>query len=105
MTIDEATSGNLMNMGARDAYKLIDDMTLSQQQWSSVRGSTRAVLGILETDLAAKVAAQVDAKFAAQFETLQNSLDRMSVSNVSAVNLPSPCAICGANDHLAINYG
>jgi hypothetical protein len=29
MTIDEATSGNLMNMGARDAYKLIDDMTQS----------------------------------------------------------------------------
>jgi hypothetical protein len=70
MTINAAASGNLMNMGARDAYKLIDDMTLSQQQWSSVRGNTRVVLGILETDLAAKVTAQVEAKFAAQFKTL-----------------------------------
>jgi hypothetical protein len=50
------------------------------------------------------VAAQVEAKFAAQYETLQKSIYRMSVSNVSAVNLPSPCAIFGANDHLTINY-
>jgi hypothetical protein len=55
--------------------------------------------------MAAKVAAQVEAKFAAQFETLQKSLDRIYVSNVSVVNLPSPCAIYSANDHLTINYG
>jgi hypothetical protein len=40
MTIDAAVGGNMMNMGARDAYKLIDDMALSQQQWSLVRGNT-----------------------------------------------------------------
>jgi hypothetical protein len=61
MTIDAAAGGNLMNMGARDEYKLIDDMALSQQQWSSVRGNTRAVPKILETDLAVKVAVQVEA--------------------------------------------
>jgi Retrotransposon gag protein len=37
LTIDAATRGNLMNMSARDAYKLIDEMTLGQQQWSSMR--------------------------------------------------------------------
>jgi negative regulator of sigma E activity len=60
----------MMNMGARDAYKFTDDMALSQQQWSLVRGNTRVVPRILETDLATKVAAQVEAKFAVLFETL-----------------------------------
>jgi Retrotransposon gag protein len=32
LTIDAATRGNLMNMSARDAYKLIDEMALGQQQ-------------------------------------------------------------------------
>jgi hypothetical protein len=54
--------------------------------------------------LATKVATQVEAKFAVQYETLQKIIYRMSVSNVSAVNLPSPCAIFDANDHLTINY-
>jgi hypothetical protein len=29
--IDVAARGNLMNIGVRDAYKLIDEMTLRQQ--------------------------------------------------------------------------
>jgi hypothetical protein len=34
---------------------------------------------------------------------MQKSLDCMSVANVSAVNLLTSCAICGADDHFAIN--
>jgi hypothetical protein len=30
MIIDAAVGGNLMNMGVRDAYKLIDEMALRQ---------------------------------------------------------------------------
>jgi hypothetical protein len=102
MTIDAAVGESL---DARDAYKLIDDMALSQQQWSSVRDNTRAVPRILETDLATKVAVQNEAKFVAKFKTLQKSLERMTVSNVSAVNLLNLCAIYGAKDHLVINCG
>jgi hypothetical protein len=98
MTIDAAASGNLMNMGAQNVYKLINDMTFIQQQWSSVRGNIRAIIhGMLETDLVKKLAAQIKA--------MKKSIDRMSISNVSVVNLRSPCAIYGVNDHLAINCG
>jgi hypothetical protein len=37
LTIDAAAADNLMNMSVQNAYKLIDEMTLGQQQWSSVR--------------------------------------------------------------------
>jgi hypothetical protein len=37
LIIDAVVGDNLMNMSARDAYKLIDEMVLGQQQWSSVR--------------------------------------------------------------------
>jgi hypothetical protein len=50
-----------------------------------------------------KVAVQNEAKFVAKFKTLQKSLERMTVSNVLAVNLLNLCAIYGAKDHLAIN--
>jgi hypothetical protein len=63
MTIDAAAGEHLMNMGARTHISLL--MTLNQQQWSSVRGNTRAVPEILETDLATKVATQVETKFVA----------------------------------------
>jgi Retrotransposon gag protein len=58
LTIDAATGGNLMNMSARDAYKLIDEMALGQQQWSSVRGPVRGAPGVIETDISTKLAAQ-----------------------------------------------
>jgi hypothetical protein len=37
-----------MNISAQDAYKLIDEMTLGQQQWSSVRGPIRGAPSVIE---------------------------------------------------------
>jgi hypothetical protein len=87
LTIDAAVGGNLMNMSARDAYKLIDEMTLGQQQWSSVRGSVRGAPGMIETDISSKLATQLEA--------MQNL-------NISAVHQSPTCAICGGGDHLVI---
>jgi hypothetical protein len=61
LTIDAAAGGNLMNMNARDAYKLIDEMTLGQQQWSSVRGPVRGASGVIEMGISTKLAAQIEA--------------------------------------------
>jgi Retrotransposon gag protein len=68
LTIDAAAVGNLMNMSARDAYKLIDEMALGQQQWSSVRGPVRGAPGVIETDISTKLTAQLEA--------MQKSIDR-----------------------------
>jgi hypothetical protein len=95
LIIDAAAGGNLMNMSARDAYKLIDEMALGQQQWSSVRGPVRGASGVIETDISTKLAAQLEA--------MQKRIDRLTNQNVSAVHQSPPYAICGGGDHLAIN--
>jgi hypothetical protein len=85
-----------MNMSARDAYKLIDEMALGQQQWSSVREPVRGAQGVIETDISTKLAAQMEA--------MQKSIDRLTNQNISAVHQSPTCAICGGVNHLAINY-
>jgi Retrotransposon gag protein len=96
LTIDATAGGNLMNMSARDAYKLIDEMALGQQQWSSVRGPVRGAPGLIETDISTKLAAQLEA--------IQKSIDRLTNQNISVVHQSPTCAICDGGDHLAINY-
>jgi hypothetical protein len=70
LTIDVAAGGNLMNMSARDAFKLIDEMTLRQQQWSSVGGLVRGASSVIEMDISIKLAAQL--------EIMQKSIDRLT---------------------------
>jgi hypothetical protein len=84
-----------MNMSTSDAYKLIDEMTLEQQQWSSVRGPVRGAPGVIETNISKKLAAQMEA--------LQKSIDRLTNQNISAVHQSPTCVICSGGDHLAIN--
>jgi hypothetical protein len=84
-----------MNISARDAYKLIDEMTLGQQQWSSMRGPVRGAPSVIERDISTKLAAQMEA--------IQKSIDRLTNQNISAVYQSPTCAICGGGDHLAIN--
>jgi hypothetical protein len=50
-----------MNKSVRDAYKLIDEMTLRQQQWSSVRGPVRGAPGVIEMDISTKLTTQLEA--------------------------------------------
>jgi hypothetical protein len=84
-----------MNMSARDAYKLIDEMALGQQQWSLVRGPVRGELGVIEMDISTKLAAEMEA--------MQKSIDHLTNQNISAVHQSPTCAICGGGGHLAIN--
>jgi hypothetical protein len=95
LTIDAATGGNLMNMSARDVYKLIDEITLGQQQWSLVRGPVRGAPGVIETDILTKLAAQLEA--------IQKSINRLTNQNISAVYQSPTCVVCDGGDHLAIN--
>jgi Retrotransposon gag protein len=95
LTINAAVGGNLMNMSDRDAYKLIDEMALGQQQWNSVRGPVRGAPGVIERDISTKLAAQLEA--------MQKSIDRLTNQNISAVHQSPTCAVCGGGDHLAIN--
>jgi hypothetical protein len=90
-----AVGGNLMNMSIRDAYKLIDEMSLGRQQWSSIRGPVRGVLCVIETYVLTKLTAQLKA--------MQMSIDRLINHNVSTVQESPTCAICGGGDHLVIN--
>jgi hypothetical protein len=75
---------------------LIDEMTLGQQQWSSVRGPVRGAPGVIETNILIKLAAQLEA--------MQKSIDRLTNQNISAVHQSPTCAIYGGGDYLAINY-
>jgi hypothetical protein len=61
VTINAGGGCNLMNMSVRDDYKLIDKMTLGQQQWSSVRGPVRGAPSVMETSILTKLAAQLKA--------------------------------------------
>jgi hypothetical protein len=84
-----------MNMSVRDAYKLIDEMTLEQQQWSSVRGPVRGAPGVIETNISTKLAVKMEA--------MQKSIDSLTNQNISAVHQSPTCAFCGGVDHLVIN--
>src|ERR1035438_4620956 len=93
--LDAAAGGSLMNKGAIDGYKLVDDMALNQGQWHNPR-ETPVILqrGMKE----------VNSNMAAEIAALNRKIDQMSVKSV---NYPSslPCSICGGTDHLAINCG
>jgi hypothetical protein len=84
-----------MNKSVRYAYKLIDEMTLGQQQWSSVRGPVRGAPGVIEMNISTELAAQMEA--------MQKSIDRLTNQNISAVHQSPTYAIYGGGDHLAIN--
>ena len=91
MTLDAAAGGSLMSRSQNEAYNLIDEMALNQQQYSNER-STPRVAGRFETDFMTKVSAQMD--------SLQQQLSKL---NVSAVTQSSPCSMSGGTDHLSIN--
>jgi hypothetical protein len=95
LIIDAVAGGNLMDMSDPDAYKLINEMALGQQQWSSVRGPIQGAPGVIETDILIKLAAQMEA--------IQKSIDRLTNQNISAIHQSPTCAIYDGGDHLTIN--
>ncbi|XP_078152627.1 uncharacterized protein LOC144547810 [Carex rostrata] len=95
--LDAAAGGSLMNKGAVDGYKLVDDMALNQSQWHNPR-ETPIILqrGMKEVNSNSNLAAEIAA--------LNRKIDQMSVNSVNNSS-PLPCSICGGTDHLAINCG
>ncbi|XP_078174454.1 uncharacterized protein LOC144568098 [Carex rostrata] len=95
--LDAAAEGSLMNKGAVDGYKLVDDMALNQSQWHNPR-ETPMILqwGLKEVNSNPNLAAEIAA--------LNRKIDQMSVNSVNNSS-PLPCSICGNTDHLAINCG
>ena len=95
--LDAAAGGSLMNKGAIDGYKLVDDMALNQSQWHNPR-ETPVILqrGMKEVSSNSNMAAEIAA--------LNRKIDQMSVKSVNNSS-PLPCSICGGTDHLAINCG
>lgn len=92
MSIDVAARGNLMNRNVTYTFNFIDEMVVSQHQWTSEQGTTQATLGHLKTDALKKLVVQVEA--------MQKRFEQMNVSNVRQ---SSPYIIYSGMDHLSIN--
>ncbi|XP_078169258.1 uncharacterized protein LOC144563653 [Carex rostrata] len=95
--LDAAAGGSLMNKGAVDGYKLVDDMALNQSQWHNPR-ETPIIMqrGMKEVNSNQTLAAEIAA--------LNRKIDQLSVNSVNNSS-PLSCSICGGTDHLAINCG
>ncbi|XP_062114643.1 uncharacterized protein LOC133825757 [Humulus lupulus] len=59
--IDAAAGGASMRKSANEAYDLLEEMTMNNQQWPSERSSSRKVAGMYEVDAISKLTAQVEA--------------------------------------------
>ncbi|XP_062089006.1 uncharacterized protein LOC133795570 [Humulus lupulus] len=59
--IDAAAGGAFMRKSANEAYDLLEEMAMNNQQWPSERSSSRKVAGMYEVDAISKLTAQVEA--------------------------------------------
>ncbi|XP_060962021.1 uncharacterized protein LOC115722590 [Cannabis sativa] len=59
--IDAATGGAFMRKSANEAFKLLEEMAMTNQQWSTERGPSKKVAGMHEVDAITKLTAQVEA--------------------------------------------
>ena len=58
--IDAASGGAFMKKSENDAYDLLEEMALNDQQWPNARNGIRRVAGINKNGLLSKMAAQID---------------------------------------------
>ncbi|XP_060959491.1 uncharacterized protein LOC133030733 [Cannabis sativa] len=59
--IDAAAGGAFMRKSANEAYDLLEEMALNNQQWPTERSQSKKVAGVLEVDAITKLTAQVEA--------------------------------------------
>jgi len=93
-TIDTAAGGTLISKTKDETYSLIEEMTLSNCQWSSERTQPTRVGGKFEVDALTLLSAEADA--------MTQRLDRLNVNAVNS-NAPSPCDTCGSIDHITLH--
>ena len=49
-----------MRKSANDAYELLEEMALNDQQWPNARNSVRRVAGVNENDVISKLSTQIE---------------------------------------------
>ncbi|XP_030477994.1 uncharacterized protein LOC115695036 [Cannabis sativa] len=59
--IDTAAGGAFIRKSANEAFELLEEMAMTNQQWSTERGPSKKVAGIYEVDAITKLTTQVDA--------------------------------------------
>ncbi|XP_060961611.1 uncharacterized protein LOC133031876 [Cannabis sativa] len=59
--IDAAAGGAFMRKSVNEAYDLLEEMALNNQQWPTERSQTKKVAGVLEVDAITKLTTQVEA--------------------------------------------
>ncbi|XP_060962132.1 uncharacterized protein LOC115713139 [Cannabis sativa] len=59
--IDAAAGGAFMRKSANEAFELLEEMAMTNQQWSTERGPSKKVAGMYEVDAITKLTAQVEA--------------------------------------------
>ncbi|XP_030479468.1 uncharacterized protein LOC115696721 [Cannabis sativa] len=85
--IDAAAGGAFMRKSANEAYDLLEEMTLNNQQWPTKRSQTKKVAGMLEVDAITKLTAQVEA------------LTKLMA--VQAKQAQVVCELCGGPHHFS----
>ena len=58
--IDAASGGAFMKKSANDAYDLLEDLALNDQQWPNARNNMRRVAGVNESKVLAKIETQME---------------------------------------------
>ncbi|XP_062118241.1 uncharacterized protein LOC133831846 [Humulus lupulus] len=84
--IDAAAGGVFMRKSASEAYDLLEEMAMNNQQWPSERSSSRKVAGMYEVDAISKLNAQVEALT----KQLQGNVITAPVQQAHTL-----CEICG----------
>ncbi|XP_062109428.1 uncharacterized protein LOC133820410 [Humulus lupulus] len=77
-----------MRKSANEAYDLLEEMAMNNQQWPSERSSSRKVAGMYEVDAISKLTAQVEALT----KQLQGNIITTPVQQVQTL-----CEICGGS--------
>ncbi|KAM6548261.1 hypothetical protein CsatB_019937 [Cannabis sativa] len=85
--IDAAAGGAFMRKSANEAYDLLEEMALNNQQWPTERSQTKKVAGVLEVDAITKLTAQVEA------------LTKLIAGQAKQAQVI--CEICGGNHHFS----
>ena len=58
--VDAASGGAFMTKSANDAYELLEEMALNDQQWPNARNGIRRVAWVNENDVISKLTTQME---------------------------------------------
>ena len=88
--IDAASGGAFMKKSANDAYDLLEELALNDQQWPNVRNSIRRGAEVNESEVLAKIATQMELLTR---EVMRNRMDGNSM-HASVNQISQGCEQC-----------